>query len=213
MKNVDGWVVPDFDRKQLVKLLPSGICAEIGVAKAKFSLHILENNFPEKLYLIDSWESFDLGYSDANMVSQDEHNKRYTKVLKKLKSFSNIEIIRKRSTEALAIIPDDSLDWIYIDGDHSFNGCYRDLNSALLKIKKDGFICGHDYLAPGFFIDGFEVNEAVDLFVKENNLKSTILTNEPDFKSYVISMSTTAENLMFNRIKNYVKINQNNLDR
>lgn len=190
----------NFDRKELVKYLPSGICAEIGVAKAKFSLHILENNFPKKLFLIDSWESFDLGYEDANMVSQEEHELRFQKVLKKMKSYENAEIIRKRSSEALMSFPDNFLDWIYIDGDHSFEGCLTDLKNCLPKMKKTGYICGHDYLADNFSADGFGVNEAVDLFVKENNFDLVGLTNEKDCKSYVIAISKDAKKNLLDKI-------------
>ena len=44
------------DRESLVKKMPtSGIVAEIGVNKGKFSEMILQLNNPEKLHLIDAW--------------------------------------------------------------------------------------------------------------------------------------------------------------
>lgn len=194
-------LIINVDRKQLISYLPNGICAEIGVAKGKFSFHILKNNCPKKLYLIDSWENFDLGYADGNMVLQTEQDNRYLSVLQKVQKFSNVKIIRKRSIEALETFPDKYFDWIYIDADHSFNGCYNDLKIAKRKVKNEGYICGHDYLAPGFFVDGFGVNKAVDLFVEETNPQLTLLTNESDFKSYIIPMSINAKNLLLSRIQ------------
>jgi len=180
-------MIIDLDRNELLSHLPNnGICAEIGVAKGKFSLKILKLNNPKKLYLIDSWENFDLGYSDGNMVEQNDHDIRYNLVVEKMKKYQQVEIIRKRSGDSVSLFPDNFFDWIYIDADHSFRGCYNDLVSFFPKIKKNGFICGHDYLADGFQIEGFGVNLAVDTFIKEYNLKLLGLTNEKDFKSYII---------------------------
>jgi hypothetical protein len=184
-------MILNINRKELISLLPTNkVCAEIGVATGKFSFHILKSNRPKKLYLIDSWENFDLGYNDSNMVLNDEHEQRYLMVREKIKKFNNVEIIRKRSCDAFEIFPDNYFDWIYIDGDHSFSGCYNDLKLAALKVKSEGFICGHDYLADGFFREGFGVNEAVNLFVKEKKLE-LLLTNEKDYKSYIIGKKLT----------------------
>ena len=194
----------NLDRNKLLSYLPSnGVCAEIGVAKGKFSLKILKSNNPKKLYLIDSWENFDLGYSDGNMVEQDSHDIRYLSVVEKMKKYSQVEIIRKRSTEASCLFPDNFFDWIYIDADHSFQGCYTDLVSFLPKIKKNGFICGHDYLADGFQVEGFGVNLAVHTFVKEYNLKLLGLTNEKDYKSYVLG-TAHAEKIFTDQLGNFI---------
>jgi hypothetical protein len=34
---------------------------------------------------------------------------------------------------------------IYIDGDHSYEGCKKDLEIAYKKCKSGGYIMGHDY--------------------------------------------------------------------
>jgi len=40
---------------------------------------------------------------------------------------------------------DGSLDLIYIDGDHSFNGVYGDLRAWYPKLRPGGVLSGHDY--------------------------------------------------------------------
>jgi hypothetical protein len=190
-----------INRTSLLKFLPNGICAEIGVAKGKFSQSILKTLAPEKLFLIDSWENFDLGYVDYNMVDQTSHDDRYFSVVDKFKDFKNVEILRKRSIEGLNTFPDNFFDWVYIDADHSFDGCYNDLITAHPKIKQNGYICGHDYLADGKIQDGFGVNEAVHKFIKEFNYKLIFLTCEDDFKSYVLCQSQEAEEKFNNLLK------------
>ena len=63
------------------------------------------------------------------------------------------------------------LDWIYIDGDHSFEGCYTDLKYALEVVKPSGLIIGDDYVWPGAKWGKNGVTEAVNKFKDENNFK------------------------------------------
>jgi predicted O-methyltransferase YrrM len=43
---------------------------------------------------------------------------------------------------------DESLDFVFIDGDHSYNGVKKDLKGWFPKIKNGGIIAGHDYFEP-----------------------------------------------------------------
>jgi hypothetical protein len=194
-----------IDRKQLMAHLPqNAICAEVGVAKGKFSWEILEKNKPKKLFLIDSWEYYDIGYDDANMVSQDQHNHRYQKILKGFGNIETVEIVRKFSTDALSAFPDNFLDWIYIDADHSFEGCYTDLVTAHPKIKDNGYICGHDYLVDSSTHPDFGVNEAVHKFIEEFGYELIFVTCESQFRSYVLCKSVIAKNTFVNSIKTII---------
>lgn len=40
----------------------------------------------------------------------------------------------------------DYFDFIYVDGDHSYDGVKRDLTEFLPKLKKGGIIAGHDWV-------------------------------------------------------------------
>jgi len=56
-----------------------------------------------------------------------------------------VEHIKEYSFDAVERFKDESLDFVYIDGDHSFDNVARDILLYLPKIKKTGFIGGHDY--------------------------------------------------------------------
>ena len=86
------------------------MCAEVGVALGDYSKIILDNSNPTTLYLIDSWENFDLGYPDGNMVTQEEHDRRYTSVVERFKEYTNVKIIRKRSQDGLSSFSDNFFD-------------------------------------------------------------------------------------------------------
>ena len=64
----------------------------------------------------------------------------------------------------------EMLDWIYIDGDHSFEGCYSDLENALKVVKPGGLIIGDDYYWPNSKWGKKGVTQAVDKIKDENNL-------------------------------------------
>ena len=59
-------------------------------------------------------------------------------------------------------INDKTIDVIYIDGDHLYEGVLSDLKELTPKVKKGGYVCGHDYGSPNT-----GVKEAVNEFFKK----------------------------------------------
>lgn len=84
--------------------------------------------------------------------------------------------------DAVDMFPDESFDWIYIDANHTYPKIKEDLKAWYLKIKKGGYICGHDYIEN---YKTYGVKKAVDEFIKINKLKINFLTSET-FASWAI---------------------------
>lgn len=57
----------------------------------------------------------------------------------------NVALIQSDSVLAAQAFEDDSCSLVFIDGDHSFEGCLRDINAWLPKVKPGGLLAGHDY--------------------------------------------------------------------
>lgn len=55
------------------------------------------------------------------------------------------KLIQSDSVAAAKEFEDNSCDMVFIDGDHSFEGCSRDIDAWLPKVKPGGFLAGHDY--------------------------------------------------------------------
>jgi len=72
--------------------------------------------------------------------------------------------INKKSKFALDDIP-DNLDFVYIDGDHSYDAVKNDISLYYKKIRKGGVLCGHDFSA-----DYLGVCKAVMKFAQSNGL-------------------------------------------
>jgi cephalosporin hydroxylase len=72
----------------------------------------------------------------------------YDKRVKEFNSLYNtdkITLIENTSENIANIIPDNSIDLVYIDADHSYDGIKNDIKLWLPKIKNNGYISGHDY--------------------------------------------------------------------
>jgi len=128
--------------------------AEIGVYKGDHSEYILNNQYfkdsnvkIKKLSLIDPFSE----YSDSNgnvFFAGEEGDKFYERVKKRFEGYKNAELIRKTSMEATKDFYDESLDFVYIDGDHNYASFKKDLEQWFQKIKKHGVLCGDDYGIP-----------------------------------------------------------------
>ena len=158
----------------LNKLDLKGIGVEIGVKEGNFSKILLDNWECKKLYLVDPWEVQEKDNYDENQ--NHNHNKDFENTLKNLSKFTDrYEIIRKYSDKAHTHFENESLDFIYIDGNHSYEAVKKDLELWYPKLKKGGIIAGDDYtflpvekMRDGFI---FGVTKAVNEFcdkIKKN---------------------------------------------
>ena len=133
------WNASRITLAQLMGKLQFKYGAEIGVSKGKYSQTLCEN-IPslQKLYSIDPWKAY-------SIISQKQANARYEKAKTILSKYDCVEIIRKFSIKAAADIPNESLDFIYIDGMHTFDAVILDLIVWIPKVRQGGIIAGHDY--------------------------------------------------------------------
>ena len=134
----------------LKKMVPNSICAEIGVEDGFFSEQILKYSKPKKLHLIDI-----------------DISKSYSK----FKDYSNVEFNEGSSKEILKDFKDEYFDWVYIDGDHSYDGCRSDLELSFQKIKNNGYVTGdnfhNDWHGVLKAVVDFIINYPVELIIKK----------------------------------------------
>jgi predicted O-methyltransferase YrrM len=119
-----------------------GIFVEIGVCHGSLSEFILTNNSTCKLYCVDPYVSYDK-YIDA--CKNEVDNKLYMSTMTKIKTKfgDRAEFIRKFSEQAIYDIAEE-LDFVYIDGNHSYEYVITDLELWYNKLKSGGFIICDD---------------------------------------------------------------------
>lgn len=155
-------------RDDLVESLPKNmVIAELGVFLGEFSEVLYRQTSPKKLFLVDLFKgkigSGDKDGKNFRFINLDESFKN----LQTWAKDKNIEIVQNDTTAFLDSLKDDFLDMVYIDADHSYNAVKNDLLKSYRVVKKNGFICGHDY-CPKQFPD---VVLAVDEFCKQFSLR------------------------------------------
>lgn len=117
----------------------------MGVQRGYTADHNLRN-WPScrKYYLVDLWEKQENYLDAANSLDHNE-NLVGTKTL--LKPFGDIPVIMKNSTtDASLVIPNESLDFIFVDARHDYCGVLEDIQNWWPKLKVGGVMAGHDYL-------------------------------------------------------------------
>lgn len=146
---------------EIKKLGQDVIGVELGVWTGFNMAHLLEDcdNIKE-LYGIDPYTP----YQDWNrFIDQKLMDEAKQTAINNVKEFGPRSILVLRpSEEAVSLFK--KIDFIFIDGDHSYEMCYKDLNLWYNKVRPGGLFSGHDFSLPG-------VNKALEQFRRENNIR------------------------------------------
>jgi glycosyltransferase involved in cell wall biosynthesis len=150
--------------------------AEIGVEKGKYSEVLLKAVPGLFLTLVDPLGRFP-GYREH--VTQEELDSFVGEIERRTSGY-DVNFIRKTSMEALSLIPDESLDFVYIDARHEYQYVKEDIEGWYKKVRVGGIVSGHDYVER----EGFGVIQAVSEFVNENDIDEYFLTEEDKSPSW-----------------------------
>ena len=165
--------IPDCSRDNLPQFFVEmgfKVGAEIEVYKGEFTEKFCKAGLA--MYGIDPWLAYGGGKGSPKMQSVSDSN--YLTAKNRLKIYTKCTIIRKASMEAVNDFPDDSLDFVYIDGDHELKFVTEDIREWAKKVKPGGIIAGHDYVKfrPRTFMGGVcDVIEAVNTYTQANQIK------------------------------------------
>ena len=146
------------------KIQKNDICAEVGVWRGDFSSEILKES-PKELHLIDPWVHQE--YEWVKWAKGQAIVDAYNHVVKKFHDDQRVTIYKRNSLDVF--LGENYFDWVYIDGDHSYDSVIADLNHWFPQVKSGGFLCGDDYGWSHELTEG--PKRAVDEFVKSHSLK------------------------------------------
>jgi len=121
--------------------------AEVGVWKGDFAQEVLKNcAFLERYYMIDPWANLPDWNKPLN-VDAHVFDHIYAEAMDKTDFAGERRIVlRGQTKDVIDKIPDGSLDFVYVDGDHTLRGVTIDLPRVLPKVKENGFIAGDDFM-------------------------------------------------------------------
>ena len=164
------------DFPEFFKQMGYKVGAEIGVYRGGYTKEFCEAGL--KMYAIDPW----MGYKGAGRTEQkqEEQDKSYEIAKEVLSPYPNCTIIRKTSMEAVKDFEDESLDFVYLDGDHRFKHVAEDIVEWEKKVRKGGVVSGHDYwntnpeasnlmCQVGVIVDAYTKLYDLDFYITSNN--------------------------------------------
>jgi len=181
-------------REVLFELLPPrSVGAEIGVHRGDLSARLLRRLDLQRLHLIDPWRYVRSpdhpGLLQGGRVGRDQRNmdRRYRGILARFKREIEAGVVvvhRGTAAEAAPDIPDASLDWAYIDGDHSYEAVANDISTYAPKLAPGGLMAGDDYgerVGPRA-----GVSQAVDELIE--SARPTVLRLDPGDRQWVLRL-------------------------
>ena len=128
-QHMEGCYLLDSREAILNKMRTGGVAAEVGVQTGEFSKSILDICSPSKIHLID--------------IDLTTHSigKRFSTEI----SSGIVQLHEGDSSLILKQFPDSYFDFIYVDGNHSYQGVKQDIAAGKSKVKEEGFLIFNDY--------------------------------------------------------------------
>lgn len=129
-----------YDRLEADAALPKeSIGAEIGVAKGEHACDLLRLTNPTKLYLVDRWDFPDGcdGARDSLEIAKA--------AVSQVENGCIAEFVVSEGVMWLDSLPEESLDWCYLDTMHTYDDTVRELRAMRRAVKVGGIVAGHDF--------------------------------------------------------------------
>ena len=132
LSEVDVWSLG-----RIAEGLPTGAaCAEIGSYLGASSIVIALRLKPgSKLWCIDTWQN--------NAMSEGPGN-TYSEFFENTKDYHHMIVPCRGNSVEMARHFRADLDFLFIDGDHTYEGCKADAIAWLPKVKSGGIVAFHD---------------------------------------------------------------------
>lgn len=141
-----------------------------------------DTNTLTKLYCIDSWTTTK-GYSESGN-GETTMRRRYEAAQKNLAKYP-CELIQKTSMEAVSDFAANSLDFVYIDANHTFDYVMQDIIEWTKIVKPGGIVAGHDYRCYHHDEISEQVSKAVLLYTQIHDIKPVYIYDADHSSSWM----------------------------
>jgi len=170
------WVLGTFHQ--------TGLAVEVGVQWGDYSDQLL-NAWGGHLVLVDAWRHFATDYNaDPANVSDGEHLTRMVHTARRFLHHEQVSIIRGLSASVARLFADGSLDFVYLDANHSRDMVALDIAAWKPKVRTGGVLAGHDWGAREN--EGWGVRPAV----LEHFTESRVLVTKDPYPSWAVVKET-----------------------
>lgn len=138
-----------------------GHIVEVGAHQGKSTLFLLEKLYENGKFRKTRFDVNDIFGMHWGEIWFIINNLNEAIMPNGVRAIAGVNIMQINSRESFRIYQENSLDFIMIDGDHSYDGCMSDLINFYSKLKPGGEMAVHDYNHPHIP----DVKRAVDDFM------------------------------------------------
>ena len=133
--------------------LVNGYCrgAELGVSWGRFSTFLCSRVPNMNMLAVDLWgpQPENVGRPGAEAYDNEKywpHEKKFQTLKDHIAQYfpGRIKLMRMLTNDAAKLVDDESLDFVFIDADHSYEGCAADIANWTPKVRQGGLVSGHD---------------------------------------------------------------------
>jgi hypothetical protein len=119
--------------------------AEVGTAEGRLADALLSTCPRLWLWAVDDFAPGYATWMGTQWTADDQARNRaaFDAVLRKHKP--RLTLLEKRSLEAAAWLEPASLDFVFIDADHSYEAVKADIAAWRTRLRPGGWLTGHDY--------------------------------------------------------------------
>lgn len=145
------------------------VICEIGVQTGR-NFYLMIAHKPRIAVAVDAWvEDGNPAHNDSGFT-QDVQETLYEHFKNSVAGNPAVQVCREYSHEAAKRFPDEYFDLVYIDADHTYEGCTQDIEDWYPKVKTGRFLTGDDYTDIRAKVTGIEfgVVKAVNDFAAKH---------------------------------------------
>lgn len=137
----------EFLKKKAARIPEGGTYLEIGSWMGLSAITVAKElrqlgNTTARVYCIDTWRGSE-EHQDQEIIKKDQLYGQFISNVER-SGFTHIIIPTRNPSIEAAKTWSIPLDMVFVDGDHTYKGCYKDIMSWFPKLKAKGNIFGHD---------------------------------------------------------------------
>lgn len=152
--DIPGWFdFADAYDKAIDEAKDGAVFAEIGCWLGRSTAYLADaikrSGKDITLYAVDSFVGVPEGDPESEPYRGRNICKEFIQNMRDCGADDVVRLIQSDSAEAAACFVPDSLDFVFIDADHSYQGVSRDIAAWRPKVKAGGIVAGHDRIQDG----------------------------------------------------------------
>jgi len=152
---------------------------EVGVYKGKFFQAIAHKAPNMEIVGVDAWTTYDdyLDYPPGDLEAVG-----YPQAVARASGCPNVKLVKGWSKDVAPTIEDGSLDYLFIDANHTYECCKEDIGLWASKVRPGGIVMGHDYFETTnrrrLQKLNFGVVKAVNEWVEQQGIKHLFINSD-----------------------------------